>query len=139
MIDWTWGDINNGDVAPGAFSWFHLLWIGIMIIACVDIGLTVVRKHSQNADRIVLSLFSVILIGCEVFKQLFGFAFYRWFFGHVSSPCGALYLLCTDVASRDALAYRTCGYGRISHHFAEWNSHCKDPKALLSDSFRSGE
>ena len=79
MIDWTWGDINNGDVGPGAYSWFHLLWIGIMIVACVAIGLTVARKHSRKADRIVISVFSVILLGCEIFKQLFWFEFYDYY------------------------------------------------------------
>lgn len=79
MLDWTWGDINNGDVGPGAFSWFHLLWIGIMIVACIVMGLTVARKHSQRADRITVSVFSVILVGCEVFKQLFWFAFYDYY------------------------------------------------------------
>lgn len=79
MLDWTWGDINNGDVGPGAFSWFHLLWIGIMIIACIAIGSTVARKHSAKADRIVIAVFSVILTGCEVFKQLFWFEFYDYY------------------------------------------------------------
>lgn len=79
FIDWTWGDINNGDVGPGAFSWFHLLWIGIMIVSCIVFTLTVARKHSARADRIVVSAFSVILIGCEVFKQLFWFAYYDYY------------------------------------------------------------
>lgn len=79
MLNWTWGDINNGDVGPGAYSWFHLLWIGMMILACVILACTVARKHSPKADRIVVSVFSVILIGCEVFKQLFWFAFYGYY------------------------------------------------------------
>ena len=79
MIGWTWGDINNGDVGPGMFSWFHFLWLGIMIVACVVMGLTVARKHSSKADRITVSVFSVILIGCEVFKQLFWFAYYDYY------------------------------------------------------------
>lgn len=79
MLNWTWGSIDNGDVGPGAFSWFHLLWIGIMIVACVIISLTVGRKHSPKADRTVISVCSVILIGCELFKQLFWFAFYGYY------------------------------------------------------------
>lgn len=79
MLDWTWGDINNGDVGPGAFSWFHLLWLGIMVAACVIISLTVGKKHTDKADRIVVAIFSVILIGCEVFKQLFWFEFYGYY------------------------------------------------------------
>ena len=79
MIDWTWGDINNGDIGPGAYSWFHLLWIGIMIVACVVISLTIARKHNAKTDRIVISVCSVILTGCEVFKQLFWFEFYGYY------------------------------------------------------------
>lgn len=79
MLELTWGDINNGDVGPGAFSWFHLLWLGIMIISCIMIGSTVARKHSTKADRAVVSVFSLILIGCEVFKQLFWFEFYGYY------------------------------------------------------------
>ena len=79
MLDWTWGNIDNGDVGPGPFSWFHLLWIGIMIVACVLICLTVARKHSAKADRAVISVCAVILIGCEVFKQLFWYAFYDYY------------------------------------------------------------
>jgi uncharacterized membrane protein YwaF len=79
MIDWTWGNINNGDVGPGAYSWFHLLWIGIMIIACIAIGLIIARKHNSKTDRVVVGIFSLILLGCEVFKQFFWFEFYGYY------------------------------------------------------------
>ena len=71
MIEWTWGDITNGDVGPNAYSPFHLLWLGIMIIACVAIGLTLARKHRPKIDRMVIAVSSLILIGCELFKQFF--------------------------------------------------------------------
>ena len=79
FLDMTWGNINNGDVGPGAFSWFHLLWLGIMVVGCVVMALTVARKHNGKIDRIVIAAFSVILIGCEVFKQLFWFEFYGYY------------------------------------------------------------
>jgi uncharacterized membrane protein YwaF len=50
-----------------------------MIVASVVIALTVARKHSPLADRIVIASFSVILIGCEVFKQLFWFEYYDYY------------------------------------------------------------
>lgn len=106
MLDWTWGDINNGDVGPGAFSWFHLIWLVIMIVVCIALGLTVARKRDQKADRIVVSVFSAILIVCEVFKQFFWFEFY------------GLYLFCSHVDSRYALAYGPRGYGSISYNFS---------------------
>ncbi len=79
MLEWTWGDINNGDVGPGAYSSFHLLWLGIMVVACIAIGLTLARKHRPDIDRIVIAFFSLILISCEVFKQLFWFEFYGYY------------------------------------------------------------
>jgi uncharacterized membrane protein YwaF len=79
FIDWTWGDINNGDVGPGMFSWFHILWLGIMIIASVVMALTVAKKHSPKCDHIVISVFAVMLAICEVFKQLFWFEFYGYY------------------------------------------------------------
>lgn len=79
MIEWTWGDINNGDVGPGAYSSFHLLWLGIMIVACVAIGLTLASKHRPKIDRGVIAFFSLILIGCELFKQFFWFEFYGYY------------------------------------------------------------
>ena len=79
FIDWTWGDINNGDVGPGMFSWFHLLWLAIMIIASVIMAKTTAKKHSPKCDQIVVLIFSIILIICEVFKQLFWFEFYGYY------------------------------------------------------------
>ena len=79
FIEMTWGDINNGDVGPGMFSWFHFLWIGIMIVGSIVLSLTVGRKHNPKYDWIVLAVFSVILVGCEVFKQLFWFEFYDYY------------------------------------------------------------
>lgn len=79
FIDWTWGDINAGDVGPGMFSWFHLLSLAVVIIACVVICILVAKKPNPKCDRIVVSVFSVILLICEVFKQLFWYEFYGYY------------------------------------------------------------
>ena len=79
FIEMTWGDINNGDVGPGMFSWFHLLWLGIMILGAVLVSIFVGKKHDPKRDYIVIAVCSVILIGCEVFKQLFWYAFYDYY------------------------------------------------------------
>ncbi len=79
FIDMTWGDINNGDVGPGMFSWFHILWLCIMVVSCIAIGLTAAKKHNPKYDRIVVGIFAVILVICEVFKQLFWFEFYEYY------------------------------------------------------------
>lgn len=79
FIEWTWGDINNGDVGPGAFSGFHILWLLIMVAAAVVLSLTAAKKHSPKYDRVVVGIFALILVGCEVFKQLFWFEFYGYY------------------------------------------------------------
>lgn len=79
FIDWTWGDINNGDVGPGMFSWFHILWLVIMVVASVAMALTVAKKHDPKRDHIVISVFAIMLAICEVFKQLFWFEFYGYY------------------------------------------------------------
>ncbi len=79
FLEWTWGSIDNGDVGPGMFSWFHILWIIIMIIGCVVIALTVAKKHNPKYDHIVVLTFSIILVICEIFKQLFWFEFYGYY------------------------------------------------------------
>ncbi len=79
FINMTWGDINNGDVGPGMFSWFHILWLVIMIAGCIVLGLTVAKKHSPKCDWIVIAVFSAILVCCEVFKQLFWLEFYGYY------------------------------------------------------------
>lgn len=79
FIEWTWGSIEAGDVGPGMFSWFHILWLIIMIVASVVISLTVGKKHNPKYDRIVVLIFSIILVICEVFKQLFWFEFYGYY------------------------------------------------------------
>jgi uncharacterized membrane protein YwaF len=79
FIDWTWGDINAGDVGPGMFSWFHILSLVIMIIACIILCMTIAKKHNPKYDRIIVSIFSIILLICEVFKQLFWYEFYGYY------------------------------------------------------------
>ena len=37
FLDWTWGSIDNGDVGPGMFSWFHLLSLALMVLMTVAV------------------------------------------------------------------------------------------------------
>ncbi len=78
LLDWQWVDYPDG-IGPGMFSWFHLMWLGIMLVATVAVCLIWGRKHDAKTDRIVIGVFSVILVCCEVFKQLFWYAFYGYY------------------------------------------------------------
>ena len=79
FLDWTWGDIDAGDVGPGMFSWFHFLWLGIMVVFCVAMCLLFARKHDPKIDRRVIGCFAVLLVLGEVFKQLFWYEFYGYY------------------------------------------------------------
>ena len=79
FIDWTWGSIENGDVGPGMFSWFHILWLVIMVTAAVVLSLTVAKKHNPEHDKKVILIAAILLVICEVFKQLFWFEFYGYY------------------------------------------------------------
>lgn len=79
FLDWTWGDINNGDVGPGMFSWFHILSLVLMTAFTVILCRTLARKHSEKTDRRVVGVFAVLLLLGEVFKQLFWYEFYGYY------------------------------------------------------------
>lgn len=79
FLDWTWGNIDNGDVGPGMFSWFHILCLVLMIAFTVALCLTLGRKHSPKMDRWVVGVFAVLLLLGEIFKQLFWYAFYGYY------------------------------------------------------------
>ena len=81
FIDWTWGDINAGDVGPGMFSWFHILCLALMVLLTVAVCKIWGTKHDHKVERRVVGVFAVLLVLGEIFKQLFWFeyyGYYRW-------------------------------------------------------------
>ena len=79
FLDWTWGDINAGDVGPGMFSWFHILSLVLMVIFTVAICKIWGTKHDPKTDRVVVGVFAVLLVLCELFKQQFWYSFYEYY------------------------------------------------------------
>ena len=79
LLDWTWGDINAGDVGPGMFSWFHILWLVLMVVFCVVLCKLFAKKHDPKTDRIVVGVLACTLLLGEIFKQLFWFEFYGYY------------------------------------------------------------
>ena len=79
FLDWTWGNIDAGDVGPGMFSWFHLLCLALMIVFTVAICVIFGRKHSAKMERWVVGIFALLLLAGELFKQQFWFAFYGYY------------------------------------------------------------
>lgn len=74
LSDWTWGGIG-----PEMFSWFHILWVVICLIACVSFGIYAKNnKDPKKTDRVILCL-DIVLIVSEVIKQLlYHFGYYGY-------------------------------------------------------------
>ncbi len=79
MIDWRWGDSYPDGIGPGMGSWFHIMWLVILVVFTWAVCYFLGRKHSDKLDRIVISVFAVCLVACEVFKQLFWYEFYGYY------------------------------------------------------------
>ncbi len=79
FVNWTWGgDPDSLVIGPGMFSWFHFLWLGIMVAFCVALGL-LGRKHDPKTDRTVVGALGIVLLLGEIFKQLFWFEYYGYY------------------------------------------------------------
>ncbi len=78
LLNWRWDDYPDG-IGPGMFSWFHLLSLGLVVLLTVAVCLIWGRKHNEKTDRIVVGVFALILLCCEVYKQLFWYAFYGYY------------------------------------------------------------
>ena len=79
FLDWTWGSIDAGDVGPGMFSWFHILWLVLMVVFCVVLCKLFAKKHDPKTDKKVVGALAVTLLLGEIFKQLFWFEFYGYY------------------------------------------------------------
>lgn len=79
FIDWTWGNIDAGDVGPGMFSWFHILSLVLMVLFTVAVCKLFATKHSDSMDRKVIGVFAAALVLCELFKQQFWFTYYGYY------------------------------------------------------------
>ncbi len=44
FVNWTWGPMEDQVLGPGMFSWFHFLWLGIMVAFCIVISLSLAKR-----------------------------------------------------------------------------------------------
>ena len=66
ITDWKW--INN---SPTNYSWFHLMWIMIMILASVLSALFIAKKHDKKIDDKFIFSIGLMLLIAELYKQVF--------------------------------------------------------------------
>ncbi len=79
FLDWTWLNAGFEEIGPGMFSWFHILSLVLTVLLSVVVCKIWGTKHSSKIDRIVIGVFAVLLVCCEVFKQLFWYEFYGYY------------------------------------------------------------
>lgn len=54
---------------PKAFGWFHLLWIGLVIIALIMLY-KLKNKYNEKQLKIVLGVYGIVALILEIIKQL---------------------------------------------------------------------
>ena len=77
LYNWLWPE----DGGPAVFGWYHIMWLAIMFLCC---GLSIyffARKHNDKTDKKFIFSIGAILIGIEIFKQIFKIVdqgYYDW-------------------------------------------------------------
>ena len=66
LSDWVW----PGET-PKVFGWYHIMWLLIMVVACVVVSLFLSKKHNKEIDNKLVFYIGAGLIILEIFKQLF--------------------------------------------------------------------
>ena len=66
LTDWEW-TINR----PENYGWYHIMWLVIMVIACVISCLLWAKKHDKKTDDKFIFTIGCVLILAEIYKQVF--------------------------------------------------------------------
>lgn len=66
ITNWKWPGPR-----PTNYGWYHLMWLGIMIILCFVFSYFFARKHNEKIDNRVVFGFGLFLILIELYKQIF--------------------------------------------------------------------
>lgn len=68
FMAWTWG--GDGSIGPQMYSWYHIMWLIIMVGLCVGAVFFAKKyKDPKVVDRTIL-IIDAILLTTEVLKQL---------------------------------------------------------------------
>ena len=76
ITNWEWqgAPVTN-------YSWFHIMWILIMILECVIFSLVFAKKHNKKIDDRFVFTMGLILLIAEIYKQVFytiDHGYYLW-------------------------------------------------------------
>lgn len=74
---WLWPEAGG----PKVFSWFHFVWLGVLVISCFLVIYFYARKHDDKLDEKVIFISGALLIIFEILKQIFKYqtqGYYDW-------------------------------------------------------------
>lgn len=72
--------LSSGMDKPQPYGWFHIMWLAIVVAACV-IAFFTLRKASDRKIRFIVLSFALVMLFFEVLKQL-QFSFYSGEFSY---------------------------------------------------------
>lgn len=76
LYDWQWA----GGKGPGSYSWYHFLWIFILIVGTFLLIYFIARKHDKKKDLLVCRIFAIELVILEVIKIITNTIYYQKFY-----------------------------------------------------------
>ena len=77
VTNWKWPGER-----PTSYGWYHIMWLVIMIVACILLCHFIGKKHDKKKDDIVIFSIGVMLVGIEIYKQVFytiDAGHYQWY------------------------------------------------------------
>lgn len=78
ITGWKW----PFEERPAPYGWYHLMWLGIMIIVTVLLVKFVATKHDKRKDNYVVFSIGLLLVIIETYKQIFytlDAGYYQWY------------------------------------------------------------
>ncbi len=117
VTDWKW--VNN---SPTNYSWFHLMWIMIMILVCVLSSLFIAKKNDKKIDDKFVFSIGLILLIAELYKQVFltleegHYQWYQFPFQFCSIPMYVAFVapLIKNEKIKDAMYIFLSSYGLLA-------------------------
>ena len=67
-------------------SWFHLMWLGFIVIVTLILCRTFARRHDKAVDDAVVFFFGAMLLVSEVYKQFFWLIKLEWRYNFGNLP-----------------------------------------------------
>jgi len=82
ITDWQVFYSKSEDGFFTNYSWYHILWLVLMLAGCIILCLTLAKKHDKKINDQVVFYFGLFLFAIELYKQIFNTLLaghYQWY------------------------------------------------------------